>query len=75
MLVENDDTGSTRIGITSGTSPYPYVELPEVGRVTGLVRLFEDKISGGKSAERGRVERFPRKRSGENREPTRSELR
>ena len=42
-----------RVTISSGTSPYPYVELPEVGRVTGLVRLFEDKISGGKSEERG----------------------
>ena len=49
----NTDKGSTRIDITSGAYPYPYVELPEVGRVTGLVRLFEDKISGGKSAERG----------------------
>ena len=43
----------TRIPLESGSSPYPYVELPQIGRVTGLVQLFEDKISGGKSEERG----------------------
>ncbi len=48
-----DSPGATRISVNSGTSPYPYVELPEIGRVTGLVRLFEEKISGGKSEERG----------------------
>lgn len=42
-----------RIAVTSGEDPYPYIELPEVGRVTGTVRLFEDKVSGGKSDERG----------------------
>jgi hypothetical protein len=29
------------------------VDLPGVGRVTGRVRLFADRISGGKSDERG----------------------
>lgn len=43
----------TRIAVKSGLEPYPYVELPEVGRVTGLARLFDEKISGGKSEERG----------------------
>ena len=43
----------TRIPIKSGTNPYPHIELPELGRVTGMVRLFEEKISGGKSEERG----------------------
>lgn len=47
------DVNRQILEIKSGQSPYPYVELPEVGRVTGLVRLFEDKISGGKSEERG----------------------
>ena len=45
--------GTTRISVKSGTSPYPYIELPEIGRVTGMVRLFEEKISGGRSEERG----------------------
>ena len=42
-----------RLEIQSGTDPYAYVVLPEVGRVTGRVRLYGDKISGGKSEERG----------------------
>ena len=48
-----DIPSPTRIPVTLGTNPYPYIELPEIGRVTGMVRLFEDKISGGKSEERG----------------------
>ena len=44
---------STRIPVKSGSDPYPYVDLPEVGRVTGFAKLFDDKISGGKSEERG----------------------
>ena len=48
-----ESPGQTRIPVNSGTSPYPYIELPEVGRVTGMARLFEEKISGGKSEERG----------------------
>lgn len=42
-----------KIRVTSGTIPTPYVELPGIGRVTGKVRLFADRISGGKSDERG----------------------
>lgn len=30
-----------------------FISLPEVGKITGRVRLFIDKISGGKSDERG----------------------
>ena len=50
---EAEGVDSTQLEIKSGSSPYPYVELPEMGRVTGLVRLFQDRISGGKSDERG----------------------
>ena len=49
---ENDNK-TTRFDLTSGTDPYPFIELPEVGRVTGVAKLFEEKISGGKSEERG----------------------
>lgn len=54
----DDDQAATgkkkiKIPITSGMSPIPYVELPGIGRVTGQVRLFVDRISGGKSDERG----------------------
>jgi len=41
------------IPISSGDEPYSYIEIPEIGRVTGKVTLYEDKISGGKSDERG----------------------
>jgi Histidine kinase-, DNA gyrase B-, and HSP90-like ATPase len=41
------------ISIAFGTSPTPFVELPEVGRLTGRVRLFAERISSGKSEERG----------------------
>ena len=51
----DDDYGkkTTRFDLTSGMDPYPFIELPEVGRVTGVAKLFEEKISGGKSEERG----------------------
>lgn len=42
-----------KIPITSGTSPDPYIELPNIGKVTGRVRLFKEHISVGKSEERG----------------------
>ena len=45
--------GPTRIPVESGTSPYPHIKLPGLGCVTGMVRLFDEKISGGKSEERG----------------------
>lgn len=42
-----------KIAITSGNLPYPYVELPMIGKVTGQIRLYEEKITGGKAEERG----------------------
>ena len=42
-----------KIPVKSGSSPAPYVELPQIGRVTGRVTLFEDRISGGKSDDLG----------------------
>lgn len=38
---------------STGSVPVHYLDIPEVGRVTGRVRLFKDKISTGKSSERG----------------------
>src|SRR5262249_11723177 len=51
--VESGKSKLTKLPITSGTSPASHVTLPEVGQVTGRVRLFADSISGGKSEERG----------------------
>lgn len=42
-----------KIQLTSGSSPRPYVDIPGVGKVTGKIWLFQDRISGGKSDERG----------------------
>lgn len=54
---EGDETegpqSSEKIEITSGNDPYPYIELPLVGRLTGKIRLYDEKISGGKAEERG----------------------
>jgi hypothetical protein len=44
---------TSKIAVSSGDTPLPFVELPEIGRVTGTVTLYTDKISGGKSEERG----------------------
>ena len=51
---EADGQGMTRIMLKSGTSPNPYIELPEVGRVTGFVKLFDEKISGERAKSAGR---------------------
>lgn len=42
-----------KIPITFSDDPIPHAILPNVGQVTGVVRLYQDRISGGKSEERG----------------------
>lgn len=37
------------IAVTHHEKPYPHIKLEGIGEVTGTVRLFADKISGGKS--------------------------
>lgn len=46
-------TKLTKIPIKSSTSPVPHVDIPGIGMITGRVWLFMDRISGGKSEERG----------------------
>ncbi|MCY4541281.1 MAG: ATP-binding protein [Rhodobacteraceae bacterium] len=58
LRVDGDESGnepasSTSISVSSGSKPYPYIELPGIGRVTGMVKLFDDKISVGKSEKHG----------------------
>lgn len=48
-----DDKIKERINITSNHQPYPHIEIPGIGKITGTIRLFEEKISGGKSDDRG----------------------
>lgn len=58
---ESDDvaaaTTSTQadstVKVISGLSPHPYIDLPGIGRVTGRIRLYDEKISGGKAEDRG----------------------
>ncbi len=44
---------TTKISVTSAKTPFPYVEIPGIGKVTGKVRLYQRQISKGKSEERG----------------------
>lgn len=46
-------TKTTKIKVTSSKTPYPCVDLPGIGKVTGRVRLYLQQISKGKSEERG----------------------
>ena len=45
-------TGSTESKSPDGKM-YHFVEIPEIGQVSGTITLFADKISGGKAQERG----------------------
>ncbi|ARP82926.1 ATP-binding protein [Bordetella genomosp. 8] len=48
-----DEIEKTTIPLTIHREPYPYVEIPGIGQVTGTITLFENQISGGKSDDRG----------------------
>ena len=54
---ENGDEEQTKptetVSISYPDDPVPHALLPEVGKVTGMVRLYSERISGGKSEERG----------------------
>jgi hypothetical protein len=47
------DEESEKIKVQSLTSPYPHVEIAGIGKITGRIRLYQDRISGGKSEEHG----------------------
>lgn len=49
--IENGE--AKKLKITSKLEPFPHVEIPGIGIVSGRARLYEDIISGGKSDERG----------------------
>ena len=50
---EGQPDSEEKIPLKSGKVPKPYIEIPGIGRVTGRIRLFEDRITGGISDERG----------------------
>jgi hypothetical protein len=45
-LILSDDE---EVEVREHSNPYPHLEIPELGIVTGRVRLYKDRISGGKS--------------------------
>ena len=44
---------TAKIPITANDHPWPHIDIPHIGKVTGQIQLFKDRISGGKSDERG----------------------
>ena len=44
--------GSEEIAVTHNQEPYPHIELEGIGEISGTVRLFAEKISGGRSEEK-----------------------
>ena len=49
----DSNTPSDTLPISYSDDPVPHAILPEVQNVTGMVRLYKERISGGKSEERG----------------------
>ena len=49
----SEDSNATRLPLEFGTHPVPHLELPGIGRLTGTVKLYDEKISAGKSELRG----------------------
>ena len=41
------------VPVATADAPYPHVEIPGVGKVSGGIKLFAEKVSGGKSEEIG----------------------
>lgn len=50
---KTEKTNKIKIAISSSNDPFPHVIIPDIGAITGRIRLYQDKISGGKSEERG----------------------
>ncbi len=48
-----DEPDKTLITVKSSKTPFPHIELPHIGTVTGLVQLFDEKLTGGKSDQHG----------------------
>ena len=53
QLDQESSSLSEKVKISYGNDPEPHAELPVVGKVTGMIKLYNDRISGGKSEERG----------------------
>ena len=49
---ETIEVGDTDRKVTHHLSPYPHILIEGIGKLTGTVRLFAEKISGGRSDEK-----------------------
>ena len=51
--------GEDEVSIATSSDPFPHIEVEGIkGRITGTVRLYDERITGGKSSERGRSNGF-----------------
>ena len=53
LIASGTGDKTTIIPIAANDQPWPHMEIPCIGKVTGQIQLFKDRISGGKSDERG----------------------
>lgn len=46
---ESIDVDGTKLMIEKKDTPYPYISIPHIGKVTGTITFYKESISGGKS--------------------------
>jgi hypothetical protein len=46
-------SGDEQVPLTEHSEPFPHITVPGLGVVSGTVRLFDERISGGKSESQG----------------------
>lgn len=49
----SDSKRKMAVKVNSYSEPYPHITIDGLGKITGRVRIFRDKVSGGKSDDRG----------------------
>ena len=51
--------GEDSVEVVAHSEPFPHITVDGIaGKITGMVRLYEDRITGGRSRERGRSNGF-----------------
>jgi hypothetical protein len=50
---DTEPSPPTKIPVTTQTKPYPHIKITGLGSISGRVRLYKEKITQGKSEERG----------------------
>ena len=57
-LGSTEDAAASNLGFTVHEDPYPWVEVPGIGRVSGRAEVFERSLEGTKSESLGRSHGF-----------------